>query len=86
MREAKFEGPRARRYYHELMSPTERASVDRAIARLEYNTSPDGVTTFEIPGTPRFLYDDGTWQIIYEVPDEVVVLVHSIAHALDLSD
>ena len=83
MREAILR-PGARDYY-DLMSDAERAAVDRRINRLERDPSADGRTTFAVPEIPGlFLYDDGTWQILYAIPDDATLLIRSIAHALDL--
>ena len=73
------------REYHTLMSDAERDAVDRRIQRLERDPSPDGRTTFAVPDSPGlFFYDDGTWQMVYAVPDEATVIIRSIAHVLDL--
>ncbi len=83
MREAALRG-QARAYY-ELMSPAERAAIAQRSARLERDHSPDGRTTFAHPDASVLLvYDDGTWQMIYTVPDDASVIIRSIAHALDL--
>jgi hypothetical protein len=85
MREAILQAG-ARRYY-QLMSDAEQAAIDARLARLERDPTPDGITTFAVPGVPElFLYDDGTWQMRYLVPDDATVVIRSIAHALDLPD
>jgi len=83
MREAILQAGARRNYL--LMSDVEQAAVDERLARLERDPTPDHVTTFAVLGAPDiFLYDDGTWQMRYFVPDEATVVVRSIAHALDL--
>ena len=69
------------------MSDAEQAAIDERLARLERDPTPDGISTFAVPGAPGLLlYDDGTWQMRYLVPDEATVAIRSIAHALDLPD
>ncbi len=82
MREAALRG-QARAYY-ELMSPAERAAIAQRSARLERDPSPDGRTTFAHPDAPGLLVYDGTWQMIYTVPDDATVIIRSIGQALDL--
>ncbi|MGH2587427.1 MAG: hypothetical protein ACRDJE_21130 [Dehalococcoidia bacterium] len=83
MREAGFRG--AARVYYDLMSPAERAAIDRIIVRLEHDHTADGMSTFDVPDVPGLLlYDDRTWQVLYSVPDEASLVIQSIAHALDL--
>lgn len=75
----------AARASYDLMSSVERASIDRGIARLERDANPDGATTYAVPDAPHlFLYDDGTWQMRYTVPDDATVVILGIDHALDL--
>jgi hypothetical protein len=83
MREAAFR--RAAYASYDLISQAEREAIDRAIARLERDPTADGLNTFEIPGTTGLLlYDDGTWQIVYALPDDATLVIRSIAHTLDL--
>ncbi len=83
MREAILR-PGARDYY-ELMSDAEQAAIDERAAQLEYDSTPDGIAIFEVPGTPDlFLYDDGTWQMRYRVPDDATIVILGIHHVLDL--
>ena len=85
MREVALRG--AARAYYALMSGAERAAIDQATRLLEQNAQPDGLITFEVPGLPSLrVYDDGTWQMVYVVPDEATVVIRSIAHALDLPE
>jgi hypothetical protein len=85
MREAILR-PAARRYY-DLMSEAEAADIDRRIARLERDPGPDGITILEVRDAPGlYLYDDGTWEMYFLVPDETTIAIRSIAHALDLPD
>ena len=62
MREAALFG-QARAYY-ELMSDAERAALRERVAQLERDPSPDGVTTFGLPGIPGFfIYNDDVWRV-----------------------
>lgn len=85
MREAiVLAGPRA---YLDIMSDGEREAVDRWLRRLEADPSPDGITTFAVPETPdMFVGDDGTWRLVYVVPDNATVIVRALSNALDLRD
>lgn len=70
---------------YDLMSPTEQASLDRSLHRLEEDPGPDGEITFAVPGVPGFfIYDDALWRLSYAVPDDATVVIRSITHALDL--
>ena len=83
MREAALSG-QARAYY-ELMSASERAEVRERITQLQRDPSPDGVTTFALPGIPGFfLYNDGEWRLAYAFPDEATLIIRSMSHVLDL--
>jgi hypothetical protein len=73
------------RTYYDLMSDIERTDVDRRLHWIEHNPEPDNVTTIAAPELPQFVvFDDRVWQIVYEVPDAATLLIHAIAHALDL--
>lgn len=78
--------PRAREY-RDRMSDAEQRAIVRRIDRLERDASVDGRTTLDIPDIPTlFIYDDGEWRMSYAIPDEVALIIRSIAHALDLPD
>jgi hypothetical protein len=71
--------------YRDLMSEAEWEAVRRRINRLEQDASPDDRTTFAVPDVPGlFTYDDGTWQMIYVVPDDATLVIRTIAHVFDL--
>jgi hypothetical protein len=85
MREAVLRPPA--RDYRDLMSDAENAQTERILERLERDASVDGYTTFAVPEIPGlFVFDDGTWQMIYSLPDDATVVIRAIAHALDLPE
>jgi hypothetical protein len=81
MREATFR-PGARRFYGTL-SNGEQGQVDILVALLERDPSVNDITTFWFPVPPHMfrLLDNGIWQLLYALPDDATVLIHSIAHA-----
>ncbi len=84
MREAIIRGG-ARAYYN-LMSPTERDSVDRILRFIERNPPPDETTIFEAPDFPGLrVFDNGMWRIGYQDADDAAVVVFALRHVLDLS-
>ena len=69
------------------MSDAEYAQTERILDRLEQDPSVDGHVTFAVPDIPGlFIFDDGTWQIVYSIPDDATVVIRAIAHALDLPE
>jgi hypothetical protein len=85
MRERALRGD-ARTYY-ELMSPTERDQLDRALDRIEQDPRPDNVLIFDDPGLSGVrLFDNGIWRVGFTVPDDATIVVFAVKHALDLPD
>jgi hypothetical protein len=77
----------AARDYRNLMSDAEYAQTERILDHLERDSSADGLMTFAVPNIPGlFVFDDGTWQVVYSLPDEATVVIRAIAHALDLPE
>jgi hypothetical protein len=63
----------------------EREEVDALIAQIEEDPSVDNRLKFDLPRFPVILkvFDNGTWQIAYDLPDEATVAIYSIARATD---
>jgi hypothetical protein len=73
--------------YRDLMSDAERRAIDQRLARIEHGMVADIVTTLDEPDAPPIhVFDDGTWRIVYIVPDEATIVVLGIRHTLDLPD
>ena len=77
-------GPRA---YRDLMSDVERRAIDDRLALIERGIAADVVTRLDDPDAPLVhIFDDGTWRIVYMLPDQAAVAVLGIRHALDLPE
>jgi hypothetical protein len=72
---------------YDVMGDAERRDVDHRLGLIERDQAPAAVTAFDDPAAPRVsIFDDGTWRIVYTVPDQATVLILGIRHALDLLD
>lgn len=69
----------ARRTFDALTSE-ERDDVLAIMFRLEIDAAVDNRTTFELPRPPLILrlFNNGIWQLVYQVPDEATVAIYSI--------
>jgi hypothetical protein len=78
MREAILRGD-ARRTFDGL-TPEDRDDVLAIMRRLETDPTVDNRSTFELPRPPLILrlYDNGIWQLVYQVPDEATVAIFGI--------
>jgi hypothetical protein len=63
----------------------ERDELDALIASIEEDPSVDNRLKFDLPRYPLILkvFDNGVWQIVYDLPDEASVAIYSIARAID---
>jgi hypothetical protein len=64
----------------------EREELDSLLAQIEEDPAVDNRLKFDLPRYPLILkvFDNGVWQIVYDLPDEATVAVYSIARSADL--
>ena len=81
MREARFSTP-ARTFFDSL-SDRDQADVLYLVLLLEQNAEVDNALRFYVPRPPPILraIDDGTWHIVYHLPDAATVKILSIERA-----
>lgn len=73
------------RAYYDLMSVDERDAIDGILRFLEDDPPVDRITVFDAPDAPDVrAFDNGTWRIGYQIPDNATIAVFALRHVLDL--